>query len=155
MSKAIGRRQFIKGIGLGAMGLALLPDIARAEKRGGLKLQGTPQNVVILGGGLAGLSAGYELKRAGHHVTILEARNSPGGRVRTIRDFANGQYAEAGALNFPQEHTFTYGYATDFRLPLRPIFTILDTVADVRGKVFRVSNISATNIPLQLKASEQ
>ena len=75
---------------------------------------------LILGGGLAGLSAGLELKRAGHNVTILEARKFAGGRVQTIRDFAEGQYAEAGANSFPASHTFTYGYANDFGLPLRP-----------------------------------
>ena len=71
--------------------LALLPKIARAERRGGLKLNGPPKNIVILGGGLAGLAAAFELKRAGHLITILEARKFAGGRLQTIRDFEDGQ----------------------------------------------------------------
>jgi monoamine oxidase len=43
----------------------------------------SPQSVIILGAGLAGLSAGYELKKRGFHVIILEARERLGGRVWT------------------------------------------------------------------------
>ena len=48
--------------------------------------------------GLAGLAAGWELTRAGHDVTILEAQLHPGGRVHTIREgLSDDLYAEAGA----------------------------------------------------------
>src|ERR1051325_5974491 len=87
MSKLINRRDFIKEIGLSAAALSLMPRLAKAERRGNIKLKGQPQNIVILGGGLAGLAAGYELKRAGHSITILEARKFAGGRLQTIRDF--------------------------------------------------------------------
>lgn len=141
---------------MAAAALALSPRISIAERRGAIKLAGQPQNVVILGGGLAGLSAGYELKRAGHNVTILEARKFPGGRVQTIRDFAAGQYAEAGASAFPPSHAFTYGYATDLGLPLRqasrPGF---DSMANIRGNQFRISSTGPTNIPLHLTAAER
>jgi monoamine oxidase len=54
--------------------------------------------VLVLGAGLAGLAAAYELDRTGFGVTVLEARSRPGGRVRTYRDpFADGLYAEMGA----------------------------------------------------------
>jgi len=42
------------------------------------------KQVVVLGGGLAGLSAGYELVKAGHAVTIIEKENAVGGLARTI-----------------------------------------------------------------------
>jgi monoamine oxidase len=156
MSRVIDRRQFIREIGLGAAALALAPRIARAEKRGGFKLMGEPKNVVILGGGLAGLAAGLELKRAGHNITILEARKFPGGRVETIRDFANGQYAEAGATSFPQSHGFTYGYATDFGLPLRQAFRFgVDSIANIRGNRFRINSVGPTDIPFHLTAAER
>ena len=57
------------------------------------------QRVIVVGAGLAGLAAAYELTRAGHDVTVVEAQSRPGGRVHTIRDpFTDGLYAEAGAM---------------------------------------------------------
>ena len=156
MSNSINRRQFIKNLSLLAAWLAVRPKIARAKQRGGLALKGAPQNVVVLGGGLAGLSAGLELKRAGHNVTILEARKQPGGRCRTIRDFDDGLYAEAGPLSFPQSHEFTFGYATDFGLPLRPAFTFgLDSIAVIQGNRFRIDSAGEADIPLDLQPQER
>jgi monoamine oxidase len=156
MSRRINRRQFIREISIGAAALALAPRVARAERRGGIKLMSEPQSVVILGGGLSGLAAGFELKTAGHSVTILEARKFPGGRVQTIRDFADGQYAEAGATSFPQSHEFTYGYATDFGLPLRPASSFgLDVMANIRGNRFRIDSSGAADIPFHLTPTER
>ncbi|HLG15645.1 MAG TPA: FAD-dependent oxidoreductase, partial [Blastocatellia bacterium] len=79
-------------------------------------------------------------KRAGHSVTILEARKSPGGRVRTLRSFSDGLYAEAGALGFAAEHRFTWDYVGDFGLPVRFNFRFgLDQIAYMHGSRFRIS----------------
>lgn len=156
MSQYINRRRFLKEISMGAAALALMPHVARAEKRGGIRLMGEPKNIVILGAGLAGLAAGYELKRAGHNVTILESRKFAGGRLQTLRDFKDGQYAEAGPLSFPQEHTFTFGYADDFNLPLRPANGFgLETMAHIRGSRFRINLAGNANIPFSLKSDER
>jgi len=156
MSRAIDRRKFIRDLSLSAAALAMSPGIARAERRGGLKLMSEPKNVVVIGGGLAGLAAGYELKRAGHTVTILEARKFPGGRVQTIRDFNNEQYAEAGAISFPQSHSFTFGYADDFGLPIRPAFRpLVDSMANIRGNRFRINSSGAADIPFHVTSRER
>lgn len=42
-------------------------------------------HIVILGGGLAGLSAGYELSKGGKKVTIIERWEDVGGLARTIK----------------------------------------------------------------------
>ena len=42
--------------------------------------------VVVLGGGIGGLVSAYELKKLGYDVTLLEARERPGGRNWTGRD---------------------------------------------------------------------
>jgi len=74
-----------------------------------------------VGAGLAGLSAAYELGQAGHQVTVLEARDRPGGRVLTLRDtFADGQYAEAGAETFGETHDFVQHYVQTFHLETMP-----------------------------------
>ena len=46
---------------------------------------GKGHSVVVLGGGIAGLVAGYELKSLGFNVTVLEVRSRPGGRNWTVR----------------------------------------------------------------------
>src|SRR5437773_4668252 len=83
-----------------------------------------PQRVVIIGAGLAGLVAAYELNQAGHRVTVLEARLWPGGRVMTLREpFSDGLYAEAGALFVPDHHTDTMKWIRRFGLPLETILS--------------------------------
>ena len=76
--------------------------------------------VVVIGAGLAGLVAALELKRQGHEVVVLEAQNRVGGRIYTLRSFAPGLYAEAGAMRIPRAHDLTIRYCERFGLELRP-----------------------------------
>ncbi|MGI8928148.1 MAG: flavin monoamine oxidase family protein, partial [Candidatus Limnocylindrales bacterium] len=78
------------------------------------------KRVIIIGGGIAGLVAAFELQRQGHEPLVLEAQHRVGGRVRTIRDFAPGLYAEAGAMRIPRVHDLTLAYCDLFGLELRP-----------------------------------
>jgi len=82
--------------------------------------EGQRKRVVIIGAGMAGLVAAFELARQGHDPLILEAQNRVGGRVYTLRGFAPGLYAEAGAMRIPRVHDLTLKYVDLFGLPLRP-----------------------------------
>lgn len=79
------------------------------------------KTVLVLGAGIAGLVAAYELKKAGHTPIILEAQNRLGGRILTLRaPFAEGLHAEAGAMRIPQTHDLTLHYCRHFGLELYP-----------------------------------
>jgi monoamine oxidase len=57
-----------------------------------------PGRVIVVGAGMAGLTASRQLLLDGHDVTLIEAGSRLGGRARTVRDvFAEGQYVESGA----------------------------------------------------------
>ncbi len=43
------------------------------------------ESAVVVGAGLAGLSAAYELEQRGYDVTVLEARDRLGGRITNRR----------------------------------------------------------------------
>ena len=90
---------------------------------------GRRQRVVVVGAGMAGLVAAYELVRAGHDVEILEAQGRIGGRVLTLREpFAPGLHAEAGAMRIPRSHDLTLAYIEKFALPTFP-FTMGNPMA--------------------------
>ena len=90
--------------------------------------------VLVLGAGIAGLTAVYELEKAGYRCEIVEARNRPGGRNWTIRGgttdtdldgqtqtarFADGLYMNAGPARIPQHHV-TLDYCRELGVPVEP-----------------------------------
>ncbi len=95
-------------------------DVLQVPREGLEARSHAPKRVVVIGAGLAGLVAAYELKRQGHDVVVLEAQNRVGGRIYTLRSFAPGLYAEAGAMRIPRAHDLTLAYCELFGLPLRP-----------------------------------
>lgn len=89
--------------------------------------------VAVLGAGLAGLSAAYELRKLGYRVQVLEARPYAGGRCQTARRgftlrelggeeqqcrFDRGHYINHGPWRIPLDHQSTLHYAREFAVPL-------------------------------------
>jgi monoamine oxidase len=117
MNGGMNRRSFLRALAAaGALPLtARLPSPALAGGGG---------RVVVLGAGLAGLGAAYNLMRRGYDVTVLEAQERPGGRVQTVRDgFRHGGHAELGAVRITDVNEYTLRYVQEFGLDLIPYDT--------------------------------
>ncbi len=83
------------------------------------------KRVIVVGAGLAGLTAAYELVRAGFDVQVFEARERVGGRVQTVF-FGAEQHGELGAEFVDDKHTALISYASQFNLMLEPAFKYPD-----------------------------
>ncbi len=78
------------------------------------------RKVIVIGGGLAGLSCAFELSKANVDVTVLEARPRLGGRVISYRDIVPGKVVEGGAEFIGANHPAWLNYAQQFGLELLP-----------------------------------
>jgi monoamine oxidase len=124
MSNDPDRREFLQlSIALGPGLLAGWGSSPAAATISGQGCDG--RRVVILGAGLAGLTAAYRLKSQGYEVIVLEGQNRVGGRVLTVRDgFEAGGHAEMGATRIFSTHAATLRYVDLFGLgPLVPYDT--------------------------------
>ncbi|MEQ8194273.1 MAG: NAD(P)/FAD-dependent oxidoreductase [Rhodospirillales bacterium] len=115
-------------------------------------------DVIVIGAGMAGITAARELTRSGLSVAVLEARERIGGRIMTLYDFCDGP-VEAGAefvhgrnaATVPEVHAaglhlrgapqmrrtaFNLGGATQW-LPLACLHPETWACAGMRGKIAR------------------
>ena len=76
------------------------------------------KNVTVVGAGLAGLSAAFDLHHAGCKVTVLEARDRVGGRVYSFRTFSDGLVAEGGGEYIEENQPRMVSLAKQFNLQL-------------------------------------
>ncbi len=116
--------------GLGALAASPAAAAKPPEARGA----GAGKSIIILGSGVAGLVAAYELEQAGFSCRIVEARGRAGGRNWTWRDgeavphhsgeqtvsFDSGQYFNAGAARLPSFHHRMLAYCRKFNVALEP-----------------------------------
>lgn len=92
-----------------------------AARRG---VRGKP--VVVIGAGLAGLAAAYELHAVGYDVTVFEARDRVGGRVLSFNaaggsEFVPGRNIEGGGELIGSNHPAWLAYAERFGLELMEV----------------------------------
>lgn len=107
------RREFIKKTGTVVAGAVILP----IPTLWGPKSE--PKNVVIIGAGMAGLSAAYKMKQKGVSVTLIEARNRIGGRIFSYKFDDAGLTCELGAEWVGASHTRLIELCKEFGLELQ------------------------------------
>jgi monoamine oxidase len=121
---------------MAAMGLLRVPEVYAGPPSLPRGL-GAGRRVIILGAGIAGLTAGLELTRAGFHCTLLETRERAGGRSWTLRrgdlvrevdsrqrcgfEAGDEMYANMGPARIPQHHQALLGYCRELGVPLQPM----------------------------------
>jgi len=114
---------------------------AESSYKGPLRLDGDPKDasVLILGAGLAGMTAAYELRRAGYKVQVLEYSDRAGGRCWTIRGgdsytelggfeqrsaFDRGLYFNPGPWRIPYHHRAVLDYCKRLGVALEPFVQV-------------------------------
>lgn len=136
------RRDLLAMIGKLGGGAALYQAMTALGHAAESQFTGPPQlsgakpgaSVLVLGAGLAGMLAAYELTKAGYKVQILEVQTRAGGRNMTLRGgdtvtelgsvqkvrFAPGNYLNPGPWRIPYHHRTVLHYCKQLGVELEP-----------------------------------
>lgn len=96
--------------------------------------RGCRVRVIVVGAGISGLAAAWTLVQNGAEVTVLEASDRPGGRVRSIR--VNDCVMEAGANFLSSAYSVVPQLASEVGVPLRAVSSRSAVVVDGRLHAF-------------------
>src|SRR5882757_10826935 len=144
---SISRRRLLSMIGRAAGSTAMyqamhsLGFAAESSFRDPVQLSAAPKgaSVLVLGAGIAGLVAAYELRNAGYRVQVLEYNNRAGGRNWTLRggdrftelggetqacEFDPGLYFNPGPWRIPYHHHGVLDYCRQFNVALEPFIQV-------------------------------
>src|ERR1700676_2790458 len=143
----LSRRDLLRMIGVTAGGatmyqaMSTLGLAADSPYRGAIDLQGAPAgaSVLILGAGIAGMCAAYELRNAGYQVQVLEFNGRAGGRNWSLRGgdsytelgglsqqcrFDKDLYINPGPWRIPYHHRGMLSYCKRLGVPLEPFLQV-------------------------------
>ncbi len=141
------RRQVLTRIGATAGSVAMYQAMTRLGHAAGTDFSKPPDlggakpgtTVLVLGAGLAGMLAAYELRKAGYSVRVLEFQNRSGGRNFSLRGgdtltelgghtqkvaFAPGNYINPGPWRIPYHHQALLHYCKAFGVALEPFIEV-------------------------------
>jgi monoamine oxidase len=116
----IKRRDFIKSSMLAGIGTTLATPENFPIPPEQVSPSAKKKNIIVAGAGISGLCCAYEVMKAGHDVTVLEANGRHGGHVFSGRDgMPDGLYADFGAdhITKPGYEKF-FEYVKKFNLPV-------------------------------------
>jgi monoamine oxidase len=123
----LSRREFVASAAAGL--LAARSNLFAQSRR----------RIVVLGAGLSGLSAAYDLAQKGFDVTVIEARERIGGRIQTLRKpFRDGQHIELGGELLGDGYKRFLGYADKFGIKYEVVPSEIATggsVADLQKRI--------------------
>ena len=145
--ESISRRRLLTMIGLSAGSTAMyqamhsLGFAGETNFKGPIQLNAAPKgaSVLVLGAGIAGLVAAYELRNAGYRVQVLEYNGRAGGRNWTLRGgdrytelggdtqecrFDPGHYINPGPWRLPHHHRGMLSYCKRLGVALEPFVQI-------------------------------
>lgn len=129
--EGVSRGEFAKSL-LGASAAALIAPSLLAP---GLSLARERERVVIVGAGIAGLTAALHLHDAGIAATVYEASERIGGRMHSERGYWNdGQHTEWCGAMIDSTHMHMRALARRFRLPLTDTYAAM--LPDARDTSF-------------------
>src|SRR5256884_8397611 len=168
---AIRRRDLLALVGAMAGSAAMyhamtsLGFASESPYQGPIKLSGDPKgaSVLVLGAGLAGMTAALELRAAGYKVQVLEFNSRPGGRNWTIRGgdrftelggaaqtfcFEEGLYLNPGPWRIPYHHRALLDYCKRLGVALEPFIqlnhnALLHASNAFTGKPQRIRDVKA------------
>ena len=156
---AMSRRGILKLIGASAGSAAMYQAMvemgyaANSDFTGPIKLSGAPKggSVLILGAGIAGMVAAYELRKAGYKVQILEYNDRPGGRNWSLHGgdsytemggvtqkvkFDKGLYFNPGPWRIPYHHQGILHYCRILNVPLENFVMVNNAAYIHSGRAF-------------------
>jgi monoamine oxidase len=114
----ISRRGFLKAAVAGGAGLAL-NGTRRAPVAAAQYADRSKPRIAIVGAGIAGLNAAYQLKRAGYAATVYEARSRLGGRIQSATGLiGRGLTTDLGGAFINSDHEDILALVDDFGLEL-------------------------------------
>lgn len=157
-TRGLSRRRFLEMVGVAggaaalyetmtALGMINVPEAWAGPPQLGAG-SGAGKRVLVLGAGIGGLTAAFELGRAGYEVKILEAQDRPGGRSLTARRgtaiteessehgvtrqecrFDDGLYLNMGPGRLPYHHRRVLHYCRELGVALE--IYVMETTADL------------------------
>jgi monoamine oxidase len=114
--------------------------------------------VVIIGAGLAGLNAAYQLKKRGIPFCVLEASGSYGGRIRTLYHYnADDQYVDVGGRVLEGEHQDVFSLCKELGLKIFELGDVAqkpEQLVWVKGRAIELKKILHELVPFFRKVSQ-
>ncbi len=139
--RRISRRRLLQG-GLALAGATVATTFRRDGHQAVAQSGNSP--VLVVGAGIAGLTAAYRLKQAGVPVDVIEARNQVGGRIRSLPKAAGTQLTvDLGGEFIDTDHKTLRSLAKELG------FQTVDLLAAERGLVQDTYFFEGRKVPIE------